>query len=84
MFVSLLVLVSLMTNYVWMAAQANKVEGEQSGKSGQVVLSFAYALALAQISAWPILPHRAQLPKSTGLLILFAKNSNAWLVASGI
>ena len=45
MFVSLLVLVSLVTNYVWVATQANKVEGEQSGKSGQVVLSFAYALA---------------------------------------
>ncbi len=84
MFVSLLVLVSLMTNYVWMAAQANKVEDEQSGKSGQVVLSFAYALALAQISAWLIIPHRAQLPKSTGLLILFANIPNAWLVASGI
>ena len=67
-----------------MAAQANKVEGEQSGKSGQVVWSFAYALALAQISAWPILPHRAQLPKSTGPLILFAKIPNVCLVVSEI
>ena len=84
MFVSFLVLVSLVTNYVWVATQANRVEGEQSGKSGQVVLSFAYALALAQISAWPILPHRAQLLKSTGPLNFFVKLSNAWLVTSGI